>query len=102
MSVVVSMEATMIDTKSAQKKGKGTKESPWVLKTPPGSSEFEAYRDIGIHRRATMEARRSCVGVVSVLVAVIPAFLCQRAVAEEIRRRREHHPRARTQDDVMF
>jgi len=26
-------------------KGEGTKESPWVLKTPPGTSEFEAYRD---------------------------------------------------------
>lgn len=26
-------------------KGKGTKESPWILKTPSGGSEFEAYRD---------------------------------------------------------
>ena len=25
--------------------GKGTKESPWALKTPPGTSEIEAYRD---------------------------------------------------------
>ena len=25
--------------------GKGTKEDPWVLKTPPGTSEFQAYRD---------------------------------------------------------
>jgi hypothetical protein len=25
--------------------GKGTKENPWKLKTPPGTSEFEAYRD---------------------------------------------------------
>jgi hypothetical protein len=25
--------------------GKGTKEAPWALKTPPGTSEFEAYRD---------------------------------------------------------
>ena len=25
--------------------GKGTKADPWILKTPPGSSEFEAYRD---------------------------------------------------------
>jgi hypothetical protein len=24
---------------------KGTKENPWKLKTPPGTSEFEAYRD---------------------------------------------------------
>jgi hypothetical protein len=23
----------------------GTKESPWVLKTPPGSSEYQMYRD---------------------------------------------------------
>lgn len=26
-------------------KGKGTAESPWQLKTPPGTSEYEAYRD---------------------------------------------------------
>lgn len=26
-------------------KGKGTKEDPWVLLTPPGTSEFSAYRD---------------------------------------------------------
>jgi hypothetical protein len=25
--------------------GQGTKEMPWQLKTPPGTSEFEAYRD---------------------------------------------------------
>lgn len=25
--------------------GKGTRESPWVLKTPPGKSEYQAYRD---------------------------------------------------------
>src|SRR5580692_114988 len=26
-------------------KTKGTKENPWKLKTPPGTAEFEAYRD---------------------------------------------------------
>jgi hypothetical protein len=26
-------------------KGKGTKEQPWLLKTPPGTSDFTAYRD---------------------------------------------------------
>ncbi len=26
-------------------KGKGTAEDPWILLTPPGKSEFEAYRD---------------------------------------------------------
>ncbi len=25
--------------------GKGTQTSPWKLKTPPGTSDFEAYRD---------------------------------------------------------
>jgi hypothetical protein len=25
--------------------GEGTKELPWVLKTPPGSSEYQMYRD---------------------------------------------------------
>ena len=27
-------------------KGKGTKEDPWVLKTPSGESEFMAYREL--------------------------------------------------------
>src|SRR6476660_9719265 len=26
-------------------KAKGTKDDPWVLKTPPGSSEYAMYRD---------------------------------------------------------
>jgi len=26
-------------------KGKGTADAPWLLKTPPGTSDFEAYRD---------------------------------------------------------
>jgi hypothetical protein len=26
-------------------KQKGTKDDPWILKTPPGTSEFKAYRD---------------------------------------------------------
>lgn len=26
-------------------KGNGTKDKPWILKTPPGTSEFSAYRD---------------------------------------------------------
>jgi len=26
-------------------KGKGTKDQPWTLKTPPGTSEFTAYKD---------------------------------------------------------
>lgn len=26
-------------------KGQGTKEDPWVLKTPPGKSEYQMYRD---------------------------------------------------------
>src|SRR5690348_2241354 len=29
------------------KAGKGTKEDPWKLKTPPGTSDFEAYQDAG-------------------------------------------------------
>ena len=29
----------------AKVKGSGTRQSPWVLKTPPGTSEFEAFRD---------------------------------------------------------
>jgi hypothetical protein len=37
-----SREDTMAKAKT---KGSGTRQSPWVLKTPPGTSEFEAYRD---------------------------------------------------------
>jgi uncharacterized protein DUF6855 len=29
----------------AAAKGSGTRQSPWVLKTPPGTSEYEAFRD---------------------------------------------------------
>jgi hypothetical protein len=29
----------------ADAEGAGTKDDPWILATPPGSSEFEAYRD---------------------------------------------------------
>ncbi len=28
-----------------ERANQGTKENPWKLKTPPGTSEFEAYRD---------------------------------------------------------
>src|SRR5258707_533393 len=44
------MEATGRDIRTrgasmAKVKGKGTKETPWQLQTPPGTSEYEAYRD---------------------------------------------------------
>ncbi len=26
-------------------KGKGTKDDPWILKTPPGTSEYKMYKD---------------------------------------------------------
>jgi hypothetical protein len=29
----------------AKGRGAGTKDKPWMLQTPPGTSEFEAYRD---------------------------------------------------------
>ena len=29
----------------AEFKGQGKRDNPWILKTPPGSSEFQAYRD---------------------------------------------------------
>jgi hypothetical protein len=29
----------------AKTKGDGTEKSPWQLKTPPGTSDFEAYKD---------------------------------------------------------
>ena len=31
--------------KAGEVKGQGTREKPWVLKTPSGSSEFKMYRD---------------------------------------------------------
>ena len=30
---------------SSDVEGNGTPEDPWLLTTPPGKSEFEAYRD---------------------------------------------------------
>ena len=27
-------------------KGKGTREEPWILQTPPGTSEYSAFRDL--------------------------------------------------------
>jgi hypothetical protein len=30
---------------TADVKGSGTKEDPWILKTPPGSSEYQVHRD---------------------------------------------------------
>ena len=29
----------------SEAEGAGTREDPWVLKTPPGSSEYTMYRD---------------------------------------------------------
>lgn len=29
----------------ADVKGKGTADDPWILRTPPGKSEFEAFRE---------------------------------------------------------
>jgi hypothetical protein len=43
--MVTEKEAGRITMAKAKVKGSGTKQSPWVLKTPPGTSEFEAYRD---------------------------------------------------------
>ena len=37
--------ATAKKTSSSSARGEGTRESPWALKTPPGSSEFTAFRD---------------------------------------------------------
>jgi hypothetical protein len=33
------------DPTMAKVTGKGTKQAPWALKTPPGTSDYEAYRD---------------------------------------------------------
>jgi hypothetical protein len=30
---------------AVEARGEGTKQSPWILKTPPGSSEYQMYRD---------------------------------------------------------
>ena len=44
--MTLAKEPTMSAPKPKPKpKGSGTKESPWSLMTPPGTSEFEAYRD---------------------------------------------------------
>jgi hypothetical protein len=37
--------ATSAPTKKSSGKGAGTKESPWMLKTPSGTSEYQMYKD---------------------------------------------------------
>ena len=32
---------------TAASNGSGTREDPWILTTPPGSSQYQAYRDAG-------------------------------------------------------
>jgi hypothetical protein len=39
------MEGVFRGMTSTQTSGQGTKEAPWNLKTPPGTSEFQMYRD---------------------------------------------------------
>src|SRR3990172_9865801 len=39
------MAGTGRSTVAARVSGDGTKERPWVLKTPPGTSEYQMYRD---------------------------------------------------------
>src|SRR3990170_2112444 len=34
-----------VEVAKASFKGKGTRKEPWILKTPPGTSEFSAFRD---------------------------------------------------------
>jgi hypothetical protein len=43
--VTASRAAKGEDMTTTQTKGAGTKEDPWVLTTPPGTSEYSAYRD---------------------------------------------------------
>lgn len=38
---------TSVSARADSVKGKGTKDDPWVLKTPSGSAEFLAFRDEG-------------------------------------------------------
>jgi hypothetical protein len=43
---LVSSQGARFEVSAVTKvKGDGTKENPWVLKTPPGTAEYEAYRD---------------------------------------------------------
>ena len=41
-----------VPSTASNAKGDGSRESPWVLKTPPGTSEFTAYRDESSDPRA--------------------------------------------------
>jgi hypothetical protein len=44
-SVVLVSEIAKKGVAMAKVKGSGTKDSPWVLETPPGTAQYEAYRD---------------------------------------------------------
>ena len=39
------MVTTVLPSRAMKNETSGTRERPWALKTPPGSSEFEAFRD---------------------------------------------------------
>src|SRR6476659_4244173 len=41
----MSCTATILVTMATNAPGTGTPESPWILATPPGGSEFDAWRD---------------------------------------------------------
>jgi hypothetical protein len=43
--IFVFKQITKRDMANTETKGQGTKENPWQLKTPSGSSEFTAYKD---------------------------------------------------------
>jgi hypothetical protein len=42
---MVKSSGTSPSTTAASARGQGTREQPWILKTPSGQSEFAAYRD---------------------------------------------------------
>ncbi|HEX9095690.1 MAG TPA: hypothetical protein VF990_06250 [Candidatus Dormibacteraeota bacterium] len=44
---------------NAKVKGSGTRQSPWVLKTPPGTSEFEAYQLRGLEAMGLAEVEHN-------------------------------------------
>ncbi len=55
-------------------KGKGTAEAPWELKTPPGTSDYLAYRDkesVAL-RLVRLEGRLACAAYVA--GAAVPAY----------------------------
>jgi hypothetical protein len=63
---------------NASGSGSGTRDDPWLLKTPPGTSEYQMYRDetadppalVCVVGKTTLSYRLSCIEELHAMLAV--------------------------------